>query len=424
MHLPFQGTEVTGAALSPDGRVFATSTGFGIVRLWQTDSLRPVGPVHRQSSRVAALAFSPNGRRLAMGTESDGIRVVEMPASLEAGPGARLHSEISMVQYAPARGEIFAGTQTAVVVLGASTGHVQASLENPENYGLLSTALSADGKSLAVGRWSGVLGSWRGRTEVWDAVARKRRWQSADLPDPVGTVAYSRDGKRLFSSCNLLDREGAAALWEVSSGRRLRGLLGSLGKVRVRQAVFHPGGRLLLLACDDGRAHLWDVETDSEAEPGPLVHASAVTACAFDAAGERTLTGCRDGTAGVWDMKTGRLVVGPMQHDAEVKAAAFSPDGKTLLTGSLDGTARFWDAGSGSPLGPTLWHADGVHAVAFHPNGRRVLTGGKDRTVRQWHTPVPPREGSPEEIRRWAELLSGMKLDEQGVVQTLSRGEE
>src|SRR5262249_9087248 len=67
---------VEAVALSPDGRLFATGTADGLVRLWLTESLRLVGPVHRHRSGVPALAFSPDGRLLAMGTERDGIDVV------------------------------------------------------------------------------------------------------------------------------------------------------------------------------------------------------------------------------------------------------------------------------------------------------------------------------------------------------------
>jgi WD40 repeat protein len=207
----------------------------------------------------------------------------------------------------------------------------------------------------------------------------------------------------------------------VATGKRLRLLLGALGSISVRQAIFHPAGRVLILACGDGRARTWDVVADAEVDPDrPLAYTGPVVACTLDRDGRRVLTGCQDGTARLWDLTTRRPLLEALRHDAEVSSVAFSPDGRTLLTGSLDGTARFWDAGSGKPLGPTLRHAEGVRAVDFDSGGRCAGTGGRDQAVHQWALPSLPMEGSAERIRLWAEILSGAELDPQGAVRELS----
>jgi WD40 repeat protein len=422
--LPFQGFEANALALSPDGRRFATGTGFGIVRLWHTDSLRPAGPVYRQRASVQSLAFSPDGRRLVIGTENDGLHVVELPPPAEAAPPARLAAEVHAVGYFRDGARLLAGTQGGAARMEPATGRLLGPLlSNPEDYRVDGTALSPDGRTLTMGRWSGEAGAWRGRAELWDVVTGTRRWQTPDLLAIINVVAYSPDGRRVFCcGGGVAPGPGGAALWDAAGGERLHPLLRSLPQgVGVSQAAFHPAGRVLLLACSDGRARLWDVEADAEVEPDrPLVHAAPVTACAFDADGGRVLTGCRDGTAHLWDARDRRELGEPLRHEAEVSAVAFSPDGRALLTGSLDGSARFWDAGSGKPLGPPLWHADGVLAVAFHPDGSRAATGGKDATVRQWPTPAAPLEGDPGRVRLWAEALSGMELDAQGAVHALT----
>jgi WD40 repeat protein/predicted Ser/Thr protein kinase len=418
--LPPPGTETDGLALAPDGRWFATGTGFGVVRLWDTASLRPAGPVYRHPAGVSAVAFSRDGRRLAMGMADGGIHVVELPPSREATPPTHAGAEVCALQYTGDR--LMAGTRNGVRWVETATGRLlDGRLMNPEEMDVECAALSPDGRSLAVGRWAGKGGFWRGRLEWWDPATGTRRDQTPDQPEPVRVVAYSSDGRRVFACGNRPDLEGGAALWEVATGRRLRLLLRSLGKVIVRQAAFDPAGRVLLLACSDGRARLWDAEADVEVDPRrPLTHAGAVMACAFDPEGRRVLTGSQDGTARLWDVETRRLLVEPLRHDAEVSAVAFSPDGRTLLTASLDGSARFWDAGSGKPLGPALGHAEGVRAVAFNRDGRHAATGGKDGAVRQWRVPPPPVVGPPERIGLWDEVLSGMELDPQGAVHELS----
>jgi WD40 repeat protein len=229
-------------------------------------------------------------------------------------------------------------------------------------------------------------------------------------------LAYSSDARVLFT-CGRAGTTTVAALWDVKTGKQPRSLLRSLGQVRIDAAAFRPGGRELLLACDDGRVRLWDVSRDSEIDPDrPLLHPGPVARIAVDAAGERLLSGCRDGTARLWDLRTRTALLPALPHDAEVNAVAFSPDGRTLLTSTLDGALRFWDAASGEPLGATRWHRVTRAVVDFHPDGSRIATSGEDGIVRQWHAPAPPWQGSPEQARLWVEELTGLTLDEQGTV--------
>src|SRR5207253_946189 len=99
----------------------------------------------------------------------------------------------------------------------------------------------------------------RGRAELWD-VAGRRRWLSPPLPGPVVTLAFSTDGRLLMSGGSSLQQ--GAVLWDVATGRRVRALLGSLKGGRLARSLFRASGRELLLACDDGRARLWNVEAD------------------------------------------------------------------------------------------------------------------------------------------------------------------
>jgi WD40 repeat protein len=420
--LPPQGSEVPGLALAPDGRRFATATGFGVVRVWDTESLRPAGPVYHYPGRAAAVAVSRDGRRLAVGMEDGGIHVVELPPTQEAAPPAAVGDEVWALQYTGDGTRLMAGTPSGVRWVEAATGRtLEGRLMNPEDWLVGCAALSPDGGSLAMGRWAGKAGAWRGRVEWWDPAAGVRRAETPDQAEPVGVVVYSPDGRRLFSCGNHPGQEDGAALWDVASGRRLRPLLRSLGPVLVRQAAFDPGGHVLLLACGDGRARLWDTEADAEIDPDrPLAHAREVMACAFGPEGRRALTGCQDGTARLWDVEARRPLLEPLRHDAEVSAVAFRPDGRTLLTGCTDGTARFWDAASGQPLGPTLGNVGGVRAIAFDRDSRRAATGGGDGAVRQWRLPPPPVEGSAEQLRLWAEVLTELELDPQGAVRELT----
>jgi hypothetical protein len=57
--------------------------------------------------------------------------------------------------------------------------------------------------------------------------------------------------------------------------------------------------------------------------------------------------------------------------------------------------------------------------VVFRPDGRAVLTGyHPDPLARLWDVPAP-LQGTPERIKLWARVLTGMDLDDQGAMHFL-----
>jgi WD40 repeat protein len=161
-----QGAEVNALALAPDGRRFATATGLGIVRLWDTASLRPEDTVYRYPAGVSALAFSRDGRRLAMATVDGGIHVVELPVSLETALPTAVGAEVCALQYTRDGARMMVGTTRGVRWVEGATGRLLGDfLVNPDDWRVECAALSPNGRSLAMGRWAGTFGHWRGKVE-------------------------------------------------------------------------------------------------------------------------------------------------------------------------------------------------------------------------------------------------------------------
>jgi len=149
----------------------------------------------------------------------------------------------------------------------------------------------------------------------------------------------------------------------------------------------------------------------------------------FSPDGRRVLTGSRDTTARLWDAANGRPVGTPMQHPDWVEEVAISPDGRTILTGSNDGRARLWSASTGQLLGPPVLNHGPLMDVQFSPDGKRAIAssqakafwvpqGPTFRGAKIWRIPAPftGRIGVAE---GWIESLTGMKLDERGVLSWL-----
>jgi serine/threonine protein kinase/WD40 repeat protein len=142
-------------------------------------------------------------------------------------------------------------------------------------------------------------------------------------------------------------------------------------------------GRRALFGCDDGIAHLWDLE--GKREDGQLLgHAGAVLGVALSRDGSRALTGGADGTAHVWDVHMKKEVLPLQGHKGRVTSVALSPDGKLALTAGDDRTVRLWDSRSGNQMQCFKGHTKPVTSVVFSPGGRYALSGSEDCTVRLW----------------------------------------
>jgi WD40 repeat protein len=186
---------------------------------------------------------------------------------------------------------------------------------------------------------------------------------------------------------------------------------------QVWAVAFSPDGKAVLTGSWDKTARLWAVGTGQPLGP-PLQHQAEVRAVAFSPDGKTVLTGSWDKTARLWAAGTGQPLGPPLHHQERIHAVAFSPDGKTVLTGSGDRTARLWELATSKPLGPPLQHQGAVEAVAFSPDGQTVLTGSYDKAARLWHV-QPPWEDPVERIALRLAVLSGLELDEDGVVHVL-----
>ena len=175
----------------------------------------------------------------------------------------------------------------------------------------------------------------------------------------------------------------------------------------VEDAALDGSGRLLLTACADGVARVWDLAAatpaggaDSpssssaclvrELDGGP--RAAPLHAAALCASGRTAATAGSDGLLRLWDVEAGACVAALSAHSgAGVRALALSPDGGVALTGGEDFGAVAWDVRRLRPQAVFEGHSGWVVSVALVPppasapgSVRRALTASHDGTARVW----------------------------------------
>jgi WD40 repeat protein len=298
---------------SPDGRMLASASDDGTIKLWEVITGKLRATLQGESQHNNSLAFSADGKLLGRG-----------------GP----HETIS-------RWNLTSGQQT--FKLDGHTGNVT------------SVVFSKNGALIALAGSDNTL-------KVWDVKTgqEKARFQSSD---PVSSVAFSNEGNLLVSASwsrpsgsmhiEFANRTlalygpiyGTVNLWDVPTG-----------KVKATAHVesttpnlsITPDARLLAASSIDGTIGLYDVVSGKEKQ-SLKAQSLRVLSFALSSDGALLASGGLDLSSGrlldtikLWDLKNREERLTLYGHNSDVFCVAFSPDCSLLASGDGEGKIIVW----------------------------------------------------------------------------------
>jgi WD40 repeat protein/tRNA A-37 threonylcarbamoyl transferase component Bud32 len=202
---PFHG-QLSRVALSPDGSMFASITGEGVVYLWETETFRQIRRFrgyNGNDEQSDAATFSPDSKRLAI-------------------------SSRGMTYYGALR-----ATSGVVRVWDVLTGRAVSTLEGHDGP-VPAVAFGADGMRLASAGWDGTV-------KVWEVATGRLAMSLRGHDGGVNDAAFGPDGTRIASA----GQDGTVRIWETSTGQEVL-TLGHDGPVRC--VAFSPDGSRLVSA--------------------------------------------------------------------------------------------------------------------------------------------------------------------------------
>ena len=247
------------------------------------------------------------------------------------------------------------------------------------------SAFSRDGRLVAMADASGTI-TIRD-TAAWKPVGQLHH------PDGATSVAFNRDGTRLFSS----GYDGTVREWDLGRRAPVRTLGKAAGTIWTID--MSPDGTTLASAGEDRIIRLWNLD---HAEPPKELrgHDRNVWAVRFSPDGKRLASGSFDATVRLWDVSQAKPVKTLTGHGEAVVGLDFSPDGRLLATASDDSTIRLWRAADGAPLRKI---DNGMHVdkVAFAPGGKWIASGGHAHGTlgELWHQLAGRSNG--DSVRLW-----------------------
>ena len=368
------------SAVSPDGKLLASATRDGEVRLDYADrsNSHPLWAFHGHRAAVDDVAFSPSGDRILSAASDGTVRVWRVPERV-VDWGAKDRKWLLDARFTAAGDRFVTGSESGEVQFAdAATGDVVWQ-EQISNLGsLTSVDPSPDGAALVVaGDEASVPLVVRRDAETVPELKRPAslnymsmaRWSpNRDIPIIAGGSLYSNQVAAWNAD------EGGEPRWSKDFGGKGENVVDlDFSATGNKIAVVSSDGKLRLLDPDDGRV----LET---------VQVGQSFSVALSSDGRYAATAGDDQKVRIWDLEgsTTKPIHTLSELGGTTAEVTFSKDAGSRKVAAVDssGYTYIWDRESGGLLAQLSRHGDAVNSLDFDPQDpSKVLTASDDGTA-------------------------------------------
>jgi WD40 repeat protein len=203
------------------------------------------------------------------------------------------------------------------------------------------------------------------------------------IPVKSGQFAFAPDANTLL----VIEKEGRAALWNATNGKKVRDLEGSLAH-KAFQIVGISKDSKTIAVLDGGSDSaavvvIWNADTGMRATRPPG-HEGAITCIAYAPGGKALVSGSIDKTVRLWNPVTGEHLRVLTVHPELITAVAISHDSKLLASSSQSGLIRLSNMADGKVVTEFKGSDKGVSTLAFSPDSKILFAGGHSPEVLAW----------------------------------------
>ena len=355
-------------AVSPDGRLVASSGGDKLVKLW-TERLECLKILEAHTRYVSTVAFSHDGRYLASGSNDKTVLVWRV--SEEGTRPSSDQGEESLL-YTTNRSENFYQLQLAKTQQRrwqTLTGHQQDI-----------NSCDVSGDLLATGSSDSTIRLWRYDSE-------REQYAGCEKSPLLGhgysvySIRFSQDGSWLVSG----SLDGQIIVWDVATADILHSYKHNIA---FRSVVLSRDSLLVAGGSDDDNVHVWNILSNSATVLQS--HENTVFAVSFSPDSSLLASGCSGGSLVIWSLATNQpLDLVSDAHDLGVTGCAFKTE-KELFSVGQDANIKIWNFAAEekvlSCLQTVKAHSTSIMSLwlSRSPEADVFVTTSGDKTGKVW----------------------------------------
>jgi WD40 repeat protein len=280
---------VQSVALSPDGKIIASASDDGTVKLWELegDNLIPIKEIKDQGGWVRAVVFLSD------------------------------------------RQIITAGQDKNIKIIDIATGKVVKTLSGHTN--LINNLAISPASDLLVS------GSYDSKVNLWQISTGKLLRSLTDHTDRIWGLAISPDGKQVVSA----SRDKTVRIWDVKTGKSLKILDHPSG---VTCVLVTPDGKRVISGSSDNLIRVWDLASGKKLFE-LSEHQDAIGAIAITSDGKYLFSGGKDNQNSIhlWNLQTKSSIWSLIGHTDLVTSFVITPDQLKLISSSQDRNINIWE---------------------------------------------------------------------------------
>jgi WD40 repeat protein len=250
--------------------------------------------------------------------------------------------------------------------------------------GVLTMALSPNGKTVATGCSAGIV-------LLWDIETKRvvTKWNSRDAD--IWSVYWSADGELVVSGSG----NGMVRVWEVESGKTVLGPI-QTGHEPVFATIYSPDTTKIATGGGNG-IKIYDAKT------GKLLSTvghkeKQVWSLAWTSDQKKLISGSSHGSIMIFETATWQQIAILQGHDTAIRTISLSRSDRLLASASYDKTARLWNLDTNLPVGPPLQHEKLAEGAAISTDGGLLVTGCMDGNAYIWDIQIILAEAGIEDL--------------------------
>lgn len=351
------GGRVLSLALSANGRRLVSGDTLGRLCIWNLERIKETRKNFGHLGPVFDLAITPNGRFVVSASEDHTIRVWDAGNMTEVACLKGHDKSVYSVAVCPDNiHAISGGMDNHMIVWNIRSGRrirtlpisgtfdKKYTVEPEKDLVNVNTVhqidVTPDGRFAVTGQWDGSVRVWKLYNRLWwysllRGVLRSQveRFRFQGHSDPVLTVAFTPDGRRLVSGSG----DKTIIVWNLQTGKEIRTLRGHSGSVECVDIT--QDGRFLLSSSSDASIILWDLDSGRRLHT-LKGHSKFVRQVKTTWSGCYALSASLDGSAILWNL-TEAVEVARFTGDTQLTACATFPDNNTYVVGDAAGGVHF-----------------------------------------------------------------------------------